>query len=309
MNDGPRLIWRGGAGGAQEYRSRVYTNGTLSFFPVEFGFPGYVDNVLSLTQTGYVGIGTLFPDRPLLVRRNIASAHTAGFINENDYGVYLGSVDNTNRGSIIAWGGGAYAPLIVQSGAGTGQGFTGFGTINPLVPVEVRKLVGWASGTGANSHAPSTMLVTGGNSAFRNDWPNGWGGGISTWDICGASTFMTNYLTRSDRSYKTRIQSIGLQPDFVQKFMKLNPVTYHFNRETISANEWDYQRLHYGFIANEVEELFPDIVVNAGTDPSIKRGLEYDAFIPMLVKMVQEQQKMIEDLNKEVRSLKEQLQK
>lgn len=104
---------------------------------------------------------------------------------------------------------------------------------------------------------------------------------------------MSGYITRSDARYKTHIASITTSPSFVEKFMKLNPVIYHFNREVIQANEWDYNRLHYGFIANEVEGLFPDIVVNAGTDPSIKRGLEYDAFIPMVVKMVQEQQKTI----------------
>jgi hypothetical protein len=56
--DGPRLIWRGGTGGTQEYRARVHPSGYLGFFPVEAGNPGHVGDVLVLTQSGNVGIGT-----------------------------------------------------------------------------------------------------------------------------------------------------------------------------------------------------------------------------------------------------------
>jgi hypothetical protein len=190
------------------------------------------------------------------------------------------------------------------------SGNFGIGTNNPLVKFHV-----WgthplsALGNGTNSDAPSEAIIpasSNGTSRF-NDWPSGWGGGISTWDICGASTFMSNYLTRSDKSFKKDIRTIDYSADFIDKFMKLNPVTYKFNREEILADEWDYQRLHYGFIANEVEKLFPDIVVNAGLQQNVKRGLEYDAFIPMLVKMVQEQQKEIQKLKEENEIIKKEI--
>ncbi|GIV43372.1 MAG: hypothetical protein KatS3mg035_0495 [Bacteroidia bacterium] len=276
---------------------------------------------MRITSNGDVGIGTTTPAVRL---------HVNGAGRFDDALILFRPSDGTNAAMLNMFnpGTGRYWHHVVRSGDNDKlqwhrwnganwlhvmtmdlNGYVGIGTTAPLVPLEVRKNIGYAPGTGGSSHAPTSLFVPNGGGGFWNDWINGWGGGISTWDIVGASTLMTGYVTRSDRSYKTRVQSIGLQPDFVQKFMKLNPVTYYFNRETIAANEWDYQRLHYGFIANEVEEIFPDIVVNAGMDSSIKRGLEYDAFIPMLVKMVQEQQKMIENLNKEIRSLKEQLQK
>jgi hypothetical protein len=59
--DGPRLVWRGGSGGNQEYRARVFTDGRLSFFPVEVGNPGFVGEVLVLTQNGRVGVGQTNP--------------------------------------------------------------------------------------------------------------------------------------------------------------------------------------------------------------------------------------------------------
>lgn len=54
--DGARLVWRGGANGAQEYRARVAPEGFLAFFPGE-GKP----STLNLTQDGNVGIGTQYP--------------------------------------------------------------------------------------------------------------------------------------------------------------------------------------------------------------------------------------------------------
>lgn len=54
--DGPRIVWRGGANGAQEYRAKIAPDGYLAFFPGE-GNP----STLTLTQDGKVGIGTQAP--------------------------------------------------------------------------------------------------------------------------------------------------------------------------------------------------------------------------------------------------------
>ncbi len=57
--DGPRMMWRGGAGGTQAYNARVATGGHLGFFPIEAGNPGFVGEVLALTQGGNVGINNV----------------------------------------------------------------------------------------------------------------------------------------------------------------------------------------------------------------------------------------------------------
>ena len=238
--DGPRLIWTGGPSASREYRARVSDAGNLAFFPVESGYPGYVGEVLVLTQDGRVGIGESNP---------VAKFHVSG----------------------------------TRPGAGLGNGTPNDAPSEAIIPA------------GANG------------TSRQNDWPSGWAGGISTWDICGMSIYMSNYTTRSDASLKTSIQPLSVSSDFVERFMRLRPVTYRF-REDLPANEWDKKRLHYGFIANEVESLFPDIVVNAGTDPSIPRGLEYDAFIAMLVEMVQRQERRIQALEERVAQLEKALQ-
>lgn len=193
----------------------------------------------------------------------------------------------------------------------TASGNFAIGTNAPIVKFHVQGTHPLSGpGTGANSDAPTEAIIpasSNGTSRF-NDWPNGWGGGLSTWDICGASTYFSAYLTRSDRSFKKDIKPINFNEEFVKKFMELNPVTYNFDRESLMANNWDYNRIHYGFIANEVEKIFPDLVVNADLS-NVRKGLEYDAFIPMLVKFVQEQQKDIQKLKAENENLKKEIQR
>ncbi len=58
----------------------------------------------------------------------------------------------------------------------------------------------------------------------------------------------------------------------------------------------------------ELAALFPDIVFNAGTDPSIPRVLEYDAFIAMLVERVQRQERRIQALEERGAQLEKVLQ-
>lgn len=308
--DGARLIWRGGTGGTLEYRARVATSGYLGFFPIEFGNPGYIGEVLTLTQTGLVGIGHTNP----ITKLHIHEASNTGVvlrITSSTFGVYKGlQVGYTNGWYFGENNTGDFdINRDVPLGSGTNV-FRILATGQPRMSVFYSR-VSSISGTGTNNDGPTNLAVeAGAGNARDNDWPNGWAGGISTWDICSRSILASNYVTRSDASYKTNITSINNSPDFMQKFMQLNPVTYHIKPDaTKKLDEWDLNRLHYGFIANEVEKLFPDIVTNAGTAPSIKRGLEYDAFIPMLVKVVQQQQKIIENQQQRIEQLEKQIKK
>jgi hypothetical protein len=177
----------------------------------------------------------------------------------------------------------------------TNGGNVGIDNTNPLVRLDVRKTVGHGAGTGGSSDAPTTAIITGGATARYNDWPNGWGGGLSTWDIVGASTYFSGYATRSDARFKKEILPL-MADKLLGLFMQLKPVSYYLNTDKIPAD--DPERLRFGFIANEVEKIFPNIVVNAGMPEDVERGMEYDALIPVLVSVVQQQQKEIEALKK-----------
>ena len=56
-----------------------------------------------------------------------------------------------------------------------------------------------------------------------------------------------------------------------------------------------------GFIAQEVEEIVPEIV---STDQEGYKGIAYAKLTPILVKAIQEQQELIEELKAEIAELK-----
>jgi hypothetical protein len=170
-------------------------------------------------------------------------------------------------------------------------------------------------GTGVSSDVPSLAIIEAAATMAQvrhNDWPVGWGGGLSTWDICANQILHSGLTNRSDRRYKNSILELRPQyPDIRTRFMQLQPVSYYYNPGVSN----DPQRLHFGFIANDVETLFPNLVSNAGADPDIRRGLNYEEIIPLLVLMVQEQEKalsnqqaIIQQLQVENAQLRSQLQ-
>ena len=93
------------------------------------------------------------------------------------------------------------------------------------------------------------------------------------------------YHQLSDRSLKKDIISLD-QNNMLQKLLLLKPSNYHF----ISENEKTPKS--FGFIAQDVEQLFPEFV-NTIKD---KKMLAYSSFIPVIVAAIQEQQKEIEAL-------------
>jgi hypothetical protein len=277
---------------------------------------------MTLLNNGNFGIGTASP----LGKLHISGGYTTSGLTANA-GLYINGVTASPNSAQFIWGdntgwkihfgtdnGGSFLERMTI----VDQGSVGIGTTSP-----VTKLVIWGAhpgagaGTGASSDAPSQTVIPDGSggATYLNDWPAGWGGGLATWDIAGATTWMSGYSTRSDKRFKKEIQSISdSKNDFINKFMQLRPVSYFINAETLQVD--DPQRKRFGFIANEIENIFPNLVINAGQPDSIARGLEYDGFIPVLVMMSQEhqqqikaQQKIIEEQQKAIEKLTEEVEK
>jgi hypothetical protein len=178
----------------------------------------------------------------------------------------------------------------------------GIGTTTPIGKLDVTGLhTGAGTGTGGANDAPSQVIITAGfNGTSRdNDWPGGWGGGISTYDICGSGTFMSTYMTRSDARLKNTVENMNAA--LIQSFMALRPVTYFLNKQTPET-----KGLQYGFIAQEVRTVFPSMVT-VSTDEDGVIGMNYQALIAPTVYVVQQQQQQIEALQSELKALKEML--
>lgn len=101
------------------------------------------------------------------------------------------------------------------------------------------------------------------------------------------------YRQLSDARFKKNISPIA-NDEGLKSVSRLNPVKYHFK------NEGDADRLHFGFLAQEVEKIFPQFV----DEVEGHKVLGYQSFIPVLTKAIQEQQQQIEDLKKDNETLK-----
>jgi len=104
-----------------------------------------------------------------------------------------------------------------------------------------------------------------------------------------------SYNVFSDKRLKNNIQV--MDSSVVQKVMQLNPVTYSYKSDSTNKKQ-------DGFIAQEVQKLFPELVSEKKTENGEFLTLRYDAFGVLAIKTIQEQQKEIENLKKQVSELK-----
>jgi hypothetical protein len=101
----------------------------------------------------------------------------------------------------------------------------------------------------------------------------------------------------SDARYKKNIVNIG---DALDDINKLNPVSY------LLLNQESADKKSYGFIAQELKEIFPEVVVEPENDNELY-GINYTSIIPLLTKSIQELTKKIELQQNEINYLKQKL--
>ena len=85
--------------------------------------------------------------------------------------------------------------------------------------------------------------------------------------------------------------------------MQLNPVHY-MKKSSLASTA--YTREENGFIAQKIQKILP-FIVTEGTDKNKLLSVDYNSFIPMLTKAIQEQQKQIEDQNSKIAAQQKQI--
>jgi len=143
------------------------------------------------------------------------------------------------------------------------------------------------------------------------------GTGTSTGDYAiysnGSSYATGTWYSGSDRRFKENVESLDNALDIINQ---LNPTTYSF-KQTGKYSELNFPiEKQYGFIAQEVEQVLPEIVrdVKAHFNDQDEdkfndyseeyKGMNYTALISVLTQGIKEQQAIIESQKEEIESLK-----
>jgi len=112
----------------------------------------------------------------------------------------------------------------------------------------------------------------------------------------------------SDEKFKKNISDYN---NALDNIMKLRPVTYEMKTDEYPFMNFE-KGTQIGFIAQEMESIFPSLVVSGAhpgeNDPFIEyKGINYIGLTPILVKALQEQQIMIDSLKSKYESLQKRL--
>jgi hypothetical protein len=176
-------------------------------------------------------------------------------------------------------------------------------------------LYGYASGSGTGTHYGVYGFADG---AGTNYGVYGFAPSAEAGYAVYASGNMayTGTLTDvSDQRLKTNIQPM---PEVLKKVLSLRPTTFFYKTKEYSFMQLPEEK-QLGLIAQEVEEVFPEVVtdnIHPGvTDKDGKaiqfpveyKGIDYTILVPVLIKAIQEQQALIAAQDSSLADLKAEL--
>ncbi|HQK69433.1 MAG: hypothetical protein GT600_15190 [Bacteroidales bacterium] len=108
--------------------------------------------------------------------------------------------------------------------------------------------------------------------------------------------FYYDPIIMSDINLKTNVTTLS---EMKGKIKLLRPVSYNLKPNSENPDK-TINNLQYGFVAQEVKEIFPDLVIER--EDGIL-GIRYSGLIPILVKAIEEQQEEIDALNDRITAL------
>lgn len=273
---------------------------------MRFGFigdllnPGSLTEIMTLTPQGRVGIGSPNPFGTLTVNTvglglkfgvySIVSGEGIGVgtygvsssTNSDTYGVFGSATVNTADTIFSSAYGGFFQSNLFAVTSGDSFG------------VNVRSSINNTGATGDSYGVFSRVL----NSGSGDAWAGFFDGNV-----------MVNGLFMvSDRAFKENIEALSAKTAR-EKIMQLNPTTYNYKQRAGMTLDEGTQ---FGFIAQEVEEVFPELVkevrkpifeevevadgqkMNRVVDHISFKSINYVSLIPVLTKALQEQEETIE---------------
>ncbi len=138
-------------------------------------------------------------------------------------------------------------------------------------------------------------------------------GGLGYAGYFNGTVIANNYTTFSDRNLKKSIATES--NNIIDKIAKLRPVTYNYDNK-ISPDMVLPKTLQHGFIAQEMQEVFPEVVTEIAhpvfKDKKLvetKRvlGVNYNMLVSILTKAIQEENAKIKNLESRIAELESKL--
>jgi hypothetical protein len=259
----------------------------------------WVANSVIYNNGNNVGIGTTSPTGKLHVQSSATrggyfTTDSANFNATAIYGRYTGysggrgvageSRVSPNSGSGVGgefWGG-----LVGIGGHGDGGSWSGVA------------YGGIFDATGSNGTRYGVNSTATGGQTNYGVWGSAGGGTTNYGLYCnGSGAYTGSWTNVSDAKFKKDVIDYS---GALKNVMHLRPVTYLMRTEEFPTMNFASGR-QYGFIAQELETVFPTLVENGvhpgatKTDKDIDyKGVNYIGLIPVLVSAIQEQQAIIE---------------
>lgn len=265
-------------------RVGIYFGGPASWLP---SYPFHVIENRGMSSAGYFDLSAVQNSNYAAV---VGKASDAACVSSNLIGV-SGEAD----------GGASSYGVAGTAGNSCGSGNVTIGVYGKLAP----------------STGPGSAFICAG--VYGDDWSTGGTGGSGpsgNWGgfFVGDVVSTTNYYIYSDKKIKTNIKPLT---NALDKIMLLKPSTY-----TLKSDEYKglslTTRPQIGLIAQEVEEVFPDLVKESGLPGRDEKGnliatgetaksVNYLNLVPVLIAGMQEQQKQIAEQRELIYELSQKL--
>ena len=314
-------------GGSIEFRAEENFSGTNKGTYITFNTTNIGSNIqtekMRITANGFVGIGTNAPNAKLDIKGigNNNSSYGLGvrnssdnysFVVRDDGFVGIGVVSplyklHVYNGVIAQENSSGLQYVLINNDGGLELYRHASSTVNPicngyidfknLTTDDFRFRIYWnyslASNTGGLVFASGTPGQPNTESQIMTILNNGYVGinktnPIYELDVNG-NVAAYDYYSSSDKRLKKEIKPIQSS---LKQVLKLNPVTYKWDKENFPEKKFK-ENTEIGFIAQEVELLFPEIV---NTDKNGYKAMDYAKLSVILTKAIQEQQAEIEEL-------------
>ena len=281
---------------------RAMTNGTAAL-PV-YSFSNSTSTGMFRPANNQLGFSTNGSER---IRVDANGAFGIGSTNPST-STYMGGVA-VNKLNVLGNGtssGTNFTPMSIFENTGEGAALAIFNTDDgnndfPVLEVGTNNADGTAV-RGLNTNADDTGLaigIYGGTNSFFSGWAGLFNGDVGT---------TGNFYIASDKRWKTNIVSLNKGESMLQKVMQLQPKSYNWRTVEFLGMGFNPNEKSYGFIAQELNEIFPELVVSKNipnpkekVDPFKKMEsvsgyymVNYTGLIPVLTEAIQEQQKIIE---------------